>query len=300
VTRTPTEQTAKRAAAAQTAFGPMVIAAVEQYTPAPHRVLDDDLAVRLLPTAQRLVVRACRWRFVRTLLIKATDGSAPGMWGGMICRKRYADDQVAEAVAAGIGQVVFLGAGLDTRACRLVAPAGARAFELDLPANTEYKTRRLRAVFGDVPERVSVIPVDFETSDLATVLAENGFDATRPALFVWEAVTQYLTEDAVRATFRFLATAAPGSRLIFTYVRKDFLDGTNLYGARRIHQRMIGKYGVWHFGLALEAVGPLLGEYGWAEREQVGTAEYVERYLAPAGRQLAVTEIERFVDAEKT
>jgi O-methyltransferase involved in polyketide biosynthesis len=63
------------------------------------------------------------------------------------------------------------------------------------------------------------VPVDFETQDLADVLANRGNRPERPTFFVWKAVTQYLTEAAVRRTFDFLATAAPGRRLVFTYVR---------------------------------------------------------------------------------
>ncbi|GLL08154.1 hypothetical protein [Dactylosporangium matsuzakiense] len=44
----------------------------------------------------------------------------------------------------------------------------------------------------------------------------------------------------------------------------------------------------------------LLDEYGWAEREQVGPAEYADRYLRPAGRETAVSPIERFVYADRT
>lgn len=285
-----------RPASAQTALGPMVIAAVERYTPPRQRLFDDGLAVRFLPPGVQWIVRACRWRLVRNLLVRATERSAPGMWGSMLCRKRYADDAVADALAAGFEQVVFLGAGLDTRASRLVAPAGALAFELDQLANTDDKVRRLRAVFGKVPERIRVIGVDFEVDDLAAALAVAGFDSTRPALFVWEAVTQYLREEAVRATLAFSAKAATGSRLVFTYVRADFLDGTNLYGAGRLRERMAG---IWKWAIAPQDVAAVLREYGWAEREQVGPAEYVERYLRPAGRDVPVSEIERFARAEK-
>jgi methyltransferase (TIGR00027 family) len=277
----------------------MVIAATERYTPPRQRLFDDELAARFLPPAVQPIVQACRWRPLRKLLVHMTERSAPGMWAGMLCRKRYADDAVADALAAGIGQVVFLGAGLDTRAYRLVAPAGALAFELDQPANTDLKLRRLRAIYGRTPERVRVIPVDFEVDDLTDVLGRAGFDSARPALFVWEAVTQYLTEESVRATFAFLAKAAAGSRLIFTFVRADFLEGTNLYGAGRLRERMTGRYGVWKFGIAPGDVAALLRECGWEEREQVGPAEYTARYLRPAGRDMPISEIERFVQAEK-
>lgn len=104
-------------------------------------------------------------------------------------------------------------------------------------------------------------------------------------MFVWEAVTQYLTEDGFRKTLRSLSKAAAGSRLIFTYVREDFLAGLNFYGAEQmIHRDMKTKYDVWHFGIKPENVDSLLREYGWAEREQVGPREYFKRYIEPSGR----------------
>jgi O-methyltransferase involved in polyketide biosynthesis len=93
--------------------------------------------------------------------------------------------------------------------------------------------------------------------------------------------------------------AAPGSRLLFTYVRRDFLDGTDLHDAPRLHHRMVGRYQVWRFGVHPEQVAPLLSEHGWTEREQVGGPDYRARYLEPAGRALPVTDLERFVLAER-
>lgn len=290
---------AKRPPAAQTALGPMVIAAVEQHLPAAQRVVHDDLAVRFLPLGMRLMVRACGWRPLRDLGTKAPEKQAPGAWGGMLGRKRYADDKVTEALDAGIAQVVILGAGLDTRAYRLVAPAGVPAFEVDLPANVAYKRERLQAIYDRVPEHVTLIPVDFETADLADSLAANGFQTGKPTMFVWEAVTQYLKEPGIRKTLEFLSKAATGSRLIFTYVLKDFLDGANFYGAERMYRNAVVKYGIWHFGIDPADVDALLRGYGWVEREQVGRDEYVARYLEPAGRDLPVMQIERFVHAEK-
>ncbi|MCX4910552.1 SAM-dependent methyltransferase [Streptomyces sp. NBC_00878] len=290
----------KRPPAAQTALGPMVIAACEQHLPESQRVLSDELAVRFLPPGLRLVVGACRWRAVRDLLTGATDKKALGLWASVLSRKRYADDKVSEALRAGIEQFVFLGAGLDTRAYRLVPPTGARAFEIDLSANIAYKRQRLEAVYGRVPDHVVLVPVDFQTDDLADVLPAHGLDPETPTMFVWEAVTQYLTEDGVRRTLAFLAKAALGSRLIFTYLRRDFLDGIDFYGAEQAHHDFVVKQPMWHFGLDPDDARSLLQEYGWAQREQVGTQEYLARYIRPTGRDLAVSEIERFVYGEKT
>jgi methyltransferase (TIGR00027 family) len=273
----------------------MVIVAVEQHYPPAQRLVQDDLAARFLPPVWKLMAPICRWGSIRNVFIKASDKRAPGVWGGVLCRKRYADDKVTEAVDAGIGQFVMLGSGLDTRACRLAAPAGVPAFEIDLTANIEYKQEKLRAIYGRVPDHVALIPVDFETDDLAGVLAARGFGIRKRAMFVWEAVTQYLTEEGVRKTLAYLSSAATGSQLIFTYVRKDFLDGTNLYGAERLYQDFVVKDRVWRFGIEPSNVDNLLQNYGWAAREQVGRAEYCSRYVVPLGRDLSVTDIERFV-----
>ena len=57
-------------------------------------------------------------------------------------RTRYFDEQIARQAAAGVKQVVLLGAGLDTRAIRFGLP-GVSFYELDQPNLIEYKRRRL-------------------------------------------------------------------------------------------------------------------------------------------------------------
>lgn len=286
--------------AAQTAYGPMVLVAVEQFTPASRRIITDELAIRFMPAAGRWMIDACRWGWLREQFIKLSEAQAPGIYGGMLCRKRYADDRVKGALDAGIGQVVILGAGLDTKVCRLVAPRDVAAFEVDQPQNMLYKEKRLRAIYGRTPDDVAFIPINFESDDLAAALTARGFDFARPTLFVWEAVTQYLTEDAVRKTLTVLARAASSSQFIFTYVLKDFLDGVNMYGCESMYRRFVASANpIWRFGLTPGAVAPLLGEYGWAQREQLGRSEFIARYIAPTGRKLDVYEIERFAYAVK-
>lgn len=289
-----------RSPAAETAFGPMVIAACEQARPADQRLFDDPYALRLLPRGQRLIAgAACRWTPVRDLLVRATDSKARGLWASMLCRKRYADDRVSEALHDGIGQFVFLGAGLDTRPYRLVTPAGARAIETDLPANVAYKRDRLTETFGQLPANTTLTAVDLETDDLAAALTAAGLDPDEPVMIVWEAVTQYLTEAGFRRTLAGLAAAAPGSRLIFTYLRRDFLDGTRDYDAAPARREFVTKRHVWHFGLLPEETPALLRDHGWAEREQAGPDEYAERYLRPLHRDPTVSPIERFVYATR-
>ncbi len=134
--------------------------------------------------------------------------------------KRLLDDEVADALKTGIVQVVNLGAGWDSRAYRLPGLRGARVFEVDLPETTEAKRKKLEHLFGRVPENVMLVPIDIDREDLDEALRSHGYRPAEKTLFVWEGVTQYLTEAGVRRTLAAIAKAPPGSRLVFTYVQR--------------------------------------------------------------------------------
>lgn len=277
--------------AAQTAVMPMLIAAVEHQQHPESRVVIDELALQTLPAPMRPLLRLPR---VRRWLVATMDRRAPGVWNSLACRKRFFDDVVAAAVHDGVQALVVLGAGLDTRAARLAAPAGIPSFEVDLPVNIAHKRRRIR-----LPNNVNQIPLDFEHQDVGAALMRHGYRADATTIFVWEGVTQYLTRPAVHAIFEVLAKAPAGSRLAFSYVCKDFLDGADFYGSQQTYNRFVANNPIWRFGLHPDDVRDLLAEYGWREREQVGPDEYATRYLIPAGRATAVTGLERSVSADK-
>lgn len=270
-----------------TAIGPMVIAAVDQFEE--HPLVHDELAARILPASGRWAVAAARWKPVRRMLLSATEKKIPGLWASMLCRKRYIDDRLDATSAR---TAVVLGAGFDTRGSGGWA---GRVFEVDLPANVKAKEERLLAMFGALPDGLTLVPVDFENQDLAVALTERGYAGDRPVFFVWEAVTQYLTEDAVRATFAFLAEAPAGSELVFTFLRRDFLDGTAMLGAEAGYREFVTKRRMWKFGLMPDDVQAFLEPFGWRQVEQLGPEEFSERYVRPSGRALPVSEIERTV-----
>jgi methyltransferase (TIGR00027 family) len=232
-------------------------------------------------------------------LITATEKRLQGGWASFLCRKRYIDDQLVNAVAKGVEAVVILGAGYDTRAYRTPELAGIPVCEVDLPNNIARKEVALRRCFGRVPPGVTLLPIDFEVDDLAKRLDEVGFGLSKVTLYIWEAVTQYLTEPAVRTTMDHLGDAAVGSGLAFTYVRKDFLEGEAMYGAEGAYREFVVKKPLWRFGLHPDDVAGFLAEYGWREVEQVGPDQYQARYLQPAGRDTTVSAIERAVYAER-
>ena len=118
-------------------------------------------------------------------------------------------------------------------------------------------------------------------------------------VFVLEAVTQYLTMAGIQATFVLLAKAQSGSRLIFTYVRKDFVEGRAFYDNEDLYKRLVLKDKVWLFGLNPEDVADFLDGYGWRVLEHLGYDDLAAAYVAPTGRQLESLALERIVYAEK-
>ncbi len=272
--------------------------AVEQRFLKDQRIITDDLAQSILPFGVRASLWLIRSAAARDWIVRSTEKSFPGLWAGMMCRKRYIDEKLIESVAS-IDAVVNLGAGFDTRVYRLPAVAKVPAWEVDQAENIDPKRSRLRKLFGAVPPHVTLVSIDFDREQLATALASAGYTASKRTFFIWEAVSQYLTETGIRTTFDFLASTARGSCLAFTYVRKDFLDGQNLYGQQRLYDRYVAKDKIWVFGIDPEGVENFLKPYGWRVVEHLGYEALAERYVRPTGRVLASTPIERMVYAEK-
>jgi len=283
--------------AAKTGPGAMVLVAIEQYFPEGARIIDDDLAYRIMPFGYRAYVWVM-WCF-KDWLIRTLEKKAPGLWGGIMGRKRYIDDKVVEDGNGQVEAVVNLGSGFDTRVYRLPALSKVPVWEVDQPETIDAKQSRLKKVFQEVPTHVTLVPINFNREELGTVLASHGYVSDTKTFFIWEGVTQYLTEEGIRATLSFLAKAPAGSRLAFTYVPKDFIDGKVLNGQEYLYKKMLLKDKSWFFGMNPEEVADFLGVYGWRVLEHLSYEELAERYIKPTGRELLPMAIEWMVYAEK-
>ncbi|MDT5001594.1 MAG: hypothetical protein QOK12_3699, partial [Mycobacterium sp.] len=101
----------------------------------------------------------------------------------IVGRARFIDDLVAERAAAGVGQYVVLGAGLDTFAQRRADLSRlVDVYEVDQPGTQAWKRRRLAEEGLDAANQ-TFVPVDFETGESWwKALTANGFDSGRPAV----------------------------------------------------------------------------------------------------------------------
>ena len=74
-------------------------------------------------------------------------------------RTRFVDQEVLQAIAQGIAQVIIVGSGYDGR-CLRFRKQGIRFFEVDHPATQADKRRRLEAV-GAAVDHVTFVATDW-------------------------------------------------------------------------------------------------------------------------------------------
>ena len=178
--------------------------AAERALLASKGVIDDPFAREMLTPSMRAVVwvmeHAPRRMWTRSITL-----------AGLAARVRWFDSQVISALDNGVGQVVVVGAGYDSRPWRIPGD-GVRFFEVDHPATQQDKIRR-----APTPGPVYV-GSDLTSEDAAGSLLDHGFDASLPAVFILEGLTMYLSEDVVRRQLQLLRkVSAIGSRLAIDF-----------------------------------------------------------------------------------
>ena len=268
---------------------------VEQSQPEGARLFDDNVVKDLVSTPIRAMMH---FASLRNFTIRRTNAVMQGLYGAQVCRTRFIDDAVMACLSHGIGQLVILGAGLDTRPYRLPGLEHVKVLEVDLPPIQEDKKRKLQSRFGRLPENVTFVPIDFDKQNLGAILAGTVFDLSRPVVFVWEGVTQYLSDEAVRRTLAFVGRSPPGSVLVFTYVLKSIVERhSEIPGADKLMDVVAKNNAPWLFGLEPSEVTSFLRPYHLDPTEDVGNADFQTRYLEPLGRNLSVSECERIVQA---
>lgn len=192
-------------------------------------------------------------------------------------RARFAEDRVAAAAAAGVRQVVILGAGLDTFAYRNPHP-DLRVFEVDHPATQTWKRQRLAAAGIDRPETSTFVPVDFENQALATELESAGFIRADPAIFVWLGVVFYLTPDTARATLEYIADQARPAEVIFDYLHPAGTDEDRAQLRERAN-RSAAAGEPWFSYFTPDDIAAQLRSLGLTDIEDHSAAELISGYL---------------------
>jgi methyltransferase (TIGR00027 family) len=147
-----------------------------------------------------------------------TEFDPQRMAQGMACRTRFYDQFFLDATRSGVGQVVILASGLDSRAYRLPWPAGTVVYEVDMPEVIEFKTLTLGDLGAEPTAERRTVAIDLR-DDWAAALQAAGFDPQAPSAWSAEGLLVYLPDEAQDALFdNISALSAPGSRLAFEFV----------------------------------------------------------------------------------
>lgn len=265
--------------AISTARGVALVRAMEMTRPATERIASDPYAHHF---CNPLSVQGMR--LVNALGIARLIGVEPMMNFAMV-REQAVYDIMRRELAAGLGQIVILGAGYDTRAYRL--DSAVPVFEVDHPLTQIAKREALKGVIDPLPANVTFVGVDLDHDDLGERLRAAGYTRDRRTLFVWQGVTMYLTQAGIDNTLRFVATrSAPGSVIVF-----DYYDAAELArggaAAIRFFTAIMGENTT--YAIAADGIGDFLARRGFRDVHDLGPAEMAAPYLtgANAGRPMA-------------
>jgi methyltransferase (TIGR00027 family) len=273
--------------ASRTAEYMALFRALESARPEGRRLFSDPLAREFLGFRLALLARLGGVPGLREIVPRLVDRRVPGSRSSAVARTRYIDDAIAASAGERATQLVILGAGFDCRAYRLAGLREVAVFEVDHPDTLAAKRRTLSRALPALPANVRFVATDFNARELPSVMAAAGYREAARSFFLWEGVTNYLDEAAVDATLRWCARAAPGSRVLFTYVHRDVLVDPGAFVGTQPLFASLAKFGErWTFGIDPAELREFLAARGLALDSDVGASEYRQRYFGDSARQM--------------
>lgn len=228
-------------------------------------VLDDPWAASMLRLPWKLADQALRLPVLRRQVTGST-------FSYLAARTLFFDDEVKRALDDGVGRVIIVGAGYDSRAWRLARPS-VEFIEIDHPATQADKQRR--APGGGH----RYVPLDLAADPFPADLTD-----AEPTIWVVEGVTMYLTREQVGGLLSHLA--APGCRLV-----ANFGIGGGSSSAKRA-VRSSASAGGEHFRYepTMTDAHDLLAETGWTATTAVTGRQLAQRFLAGTAMTIDLTD----------
>jgi methyltransferase (TIGR00027 family) len=227
---------------------------------------------------------------VHAAILQKMAAVSPGGYEFFIARTAYLDAVFAQALRDDLPQIVLLGAGYDTRACRYSDLIhAARVFELDTPVTQQHKRGLLEQAHVTIPPQLTFVPIDFTRDDMGETLTQAGYRPDQKTLFIWEGVCYYLPPQTVDETLRFVRECAPaGSILCFDYMLAAD-DLADRYGAQQSRAAMDAMYTEepLQFDLEEAQVPAFLAARGFTLAEHLTAADLEARYLTLSDGTLA-------------
>jgi methyltransferase (TIGR00027 family) len=245
-----------------------------------NRLFSDPYAIHFLDSKLRLATRLSKYAIVSKYISNTINKKIPGAFSSGIARTKYIDELLLTAISNGAQQVIILGAGFDTRAVRLDFLKTIPVIEIDHPNTSNFKAEIYKNRIERIPENVRFLQIDFNKQSLDQLAIEHNLDFSKPTVVIWEGVTNYLTEDAVKNTFSFILKFAKNSYVIFTYVHKDILDKPESFlGGKKLLEDLEKLEEHWTFGFIPDELQAYLNQFDMQLLEDLGADEYRQKFL---------------------
>ncbi|MEI2577337.1 class I SAM-dependent methyltransferase [Scytonema sp. PRP1] len=212
-------------------------------TERPDRLFDDPFAAQLAGDAAINLQK--EW------LSKTQDSASLLKVQFVAVRTKYFDDFIMEVMSK-IHQVVFLGAGLDTRAYRLSLPPETQLYEIDLPEIIDYKQEILK----EIPPkcRHHTIATDLK-QPWSHLLLQHGYQSNIPTVWLLEGLLMYLDETEVHQLLSTISELSPTG----SYLGADLVSVKSWQIGSQNSKAVIS--GHWRFGT--DEPEQLFATYGW-------------------------------------
>ena len=207
----------------------------------------------------------------------------PGMYEFLIARTVFYDGIVKQALQENIPQIVFLGAGYDSRPYRFNdLIRDTRIFELDIQPTQQRKKELLHQAMVPISDQLVFVPINFNRDNIGNVLANAGFLKSRQALFVWEGVTYYLPARVIDDTMSTVKANSPaGSSICFDYasLSPELQDN---HSVKKLREMMRSNYPgePTYFGIQKGNIGSFLSERGYKIITHLTSNEIETKYLS--------------------
>lgn len=256
---------------------------VESFKPESDRICYDPYAIRFLGRDLLEFLKYCaRTPEAAQKRTEQMNRLFPGVQNSIIARVRYFDDIVRESVDDDLEQLVILGAGYDTRAYRIDGiQEKVSVFEIDHPDTQVLKIAKIKEIFGNLPEHVTFVSIDFEREDLAQRLSETAYSPSKKTLFVMEGLVCYINESAVKKILSFIVqNSGKGSAVLFDYFPYSIVDGTCSLEVGKNMQARAESYGEpFQFGIKEGTIDAFLEKQGFSLIRNVGADDLKRMYF---------------------
>ena len=183
-------------------------------------------------------------------------------------------DQIMKKNVDQVKQVVIMGAGYDLRVLQYTKGKNVKVFELDQEKTQNLKIATMKKA-GIKHDWINYIPIDFREESWARKLMENGFKKNKKTFFLWESVSLYVEEDAVKDTLKMMAEiSGKGSVIAQDFYSLAFVKGEFSFTLKKSVNLMKKRGEPWKFGIEMSKdargnVESLMKESGLALKEFV-------------------------------